>query len=479
MSRPAAGCLDKWAEEVGDDSYRFDKFLPFYKKSAKYTPPKLPFTNSKNNQDPAAWSAAGGPLQVSHGNFIDPFGTYVQPAVESLGMQGINGFQSGHLIGSGYLPYTIDPQKAHRSSSYSSYLRSVQGKNSLKVYHNTMAERILLDENRTAKGVVVSSNNTKATLHANKEVILSAGVFQSPQLLMLSGIGPRKILEAQNIPVQVDLSGVGENLQDHPLLVSQYRVSIPTVSAVLNDPTLLAAAQEAYDLRAAGPLTISSTGFLGWEKLPEPYRKNLTPSSRHALDTSFPADWPELEHIPFNAAAGYQRNYQKEDPLDGYNYATMATSLVAPLSRGTVTLASPRAADLPLIDPNYLSHPADAELAVAAIRRQREIWKATGDKLVVGEEYLPGAHVTSNEDIMTYVKACLAPTWHAASTCKMGREGDEMAVVDSGARVFGTKGLRVVDASAFPFVLPGHIQATVYALAEKIAEDILRREGGK
>ncbi|KAL9127500.1 MAG: hypothetical protein Q9217_003630 [Psora testacea] len=424
------------------------------------------------------WGFVTRPQKVSHGRFTDPFGTWVQPAVETLGLKPINRFQSGQLIGSGYLPYTVDAEKAHRSSSASSFLQSVHDKPSLRVYHRTLAEKILLDESYTANGVVVSSNGHEYTLRANKEVIVSAGTFQSPQLLMLSGVGPRSTLEAFNIPVHVDLPGVGKNLQDHPLFGSQYRVNVPTVSAALNSPFLLAVAQEAYEVHAAGPLTIPASGFLGWEKLPERYRKNLTASSRKTLDTSFPVDWPELEYIPISAAMGYQRNYQKEDPLDSFNYATIAASLVAPLSRGTVTIASPRAVDLPIIDPNFLAHPADAELAIAAVHRQREIWKAL-DGLTVGDEWLPGPAATSDEDILKFVKESVAPAWHAASTCKMGKREDRMAVVDSEARVFGTKGLRVVDASAFPFLVPGHPQATIYALAEKIAEGILEGKGAE
>ena len=459
---------------MGDDSYRFDCLLPFYKRSVHYTPPTVPFASGTNNQDPKAWSSMGGPLQVSHGKFVDPFATWVQPVVETLGQKPIDGFQSGRLIGAGYLPYTVDSVKANRSSSASSFLQSIRDNQLLKVYHNTLAEKILLDDSHTAIGVMASSNGKGLKVLAKKEVILSAGVFQSPQLLMLSGIGPRHTLEKHDIPLHVDLPGVGENMQDHALLSSQRRVNVPTVSAGLNNSDVLAAAQEAFDLHAAGPLTIPAPGFCTWEKLPEPYRQNLSVTSREALDSSFPADWPELEFIPVSAALGFNRNYQKADPLDNFNYASLATSLVAPLSRGTVTISSPRAADPPIINPNLLSHPADTELAIAAIHRQREFWKALSG-LTIGDEHLPGPSVQSDEDILNYIKQNVGPTWHAASTCKMGKREDRMAVVDNEARVFGTKGLRVVDASAFPFLVPGHLQATVYALAEKIADTILKR----
>ena len=457
---------------MDDESYQFDKLLPFYKKSVHYTPPKVAFENGTNKQDPNAWSSAGGPLQASRGNFVDPFGTLVQPKLENLGYPSIDGFQSGRLLGSGYLPYTVDPDRAQRSSSAVTYLASVYNNPLLEVYNHTMAEKVLLDEENKAYGIVVSMDGFQFQLKARKEVILSAGAFQSPQLLMLSGIGPRDTLQAHNIPVHVDLPGVGQNLQDHPLFWTQHRVNVPTISAALNNPAILAAAQQAYDEHAAGPLTIPAPGLIGWEKLPEPQRSNLSTSTRKALD-DFPADWPELELIPCAAALGYQTNYATADPLDGHNYASIGTSMVAPLSRGTVTLASANPHDAPLIDPAYFSHPADAELAVSALRRQREVWAALKD-VTIGEEYLPGPGVQSDEDIFAYIKKSVAPTWHASSTCKMGRKGDRTAIVDAEGLVFGTKGLRVVDASVFPFVLPGHPQASVYALAEKIADGTLK-----
>ncbi|KAL8969550.1 MAG: hypothetical protein Q9197_004271 [Variospora fuerteventurae] len=471
--RPNAGSLDQWAEIAGDDSYRFDELLPFFKKSVRYSSPTVPFTNSTNDQDPSAWSSAGGPVQLSYGKFIDPFGTWVQPAVEKLGMPPINGFQSGELLGNAYLPFTIDPQTSQRSSSESSFLQSLPRRARLKLYHHTLAEKVLLDKRNRATGVVVSSNNTRFTIKARREVILSAGSFQSPQLLMLSGIGPAATLAKYNIPLRINLPGVGSNLQDHAWFGTQFRVSVPTGSAFVNNPSVLDTAREAYNRFATGPLTIPATGFLAWEKVPPHFRKNLSASTRQALDSMLPADWPELELLPVNAALGYQRNYQKEDPADGYNYATLGTLLAAPLSRGSVSISSANPTDPPLIDPNYLSHPADIELAIVAIRRQREVW-AQMQGVTIGDETLPGAHVQSDEDILAFVKQSLAPAPHAAGTCRMGRKEDRESVVDGMGRVYGAKGLRVVDASVFPVLPPGHITATVYAVAEKIAEGILR-----
>lgn len=313
-------------------------------------------------------------------------------------------------------------------------------------------------------------------LNARKEIIISAGAFQSPQLLMVSGIGPREMLQGLGIPVLKDLAGVGQNLHDQAYFGATYPVNVPTNSAGLNSNALAQAAIEAYQESASGPLSVSGTGVLGWEKLPPPYRHNLTKPALDALASSFPADWPELEYLPVSGTLGYQRNYQTEDPMDGHNYATIATAVVAPLSRGTVTINSTSMADPPLINPNWLTHPTDVELAIASFRRQRQLWSQGGPlaNLAAGPERIPGPAVQTDADILTFIRQSLAPLWHAAATCKMGRPSDPLAVIDTKMRVFGIGKLRVVDASSFPFLPPGHPQATIYAIAEKVASEILR-----
>ncbi|KAL8904482.1 MAG: hypothetical protein Q9207_003246 [Kuettlingeria erythrocarpa] len=434
--RPNAGSLDKCAEIVGDDSYSFNNLLLYYKKSLQYTPPVILSANSTNDQDPGA-------------------ARLVAIAV-SLGMRSINSFQSSTLLGSAYLPFTIDPEKSQRSSFESSFLRSLSRNSRLHVYHHTLAEMVLLDKRNTATGVFVSSGGSSFTLNARKEVILSAGVFQSPQLLMLSGIGLAATLAKHNISLRINLPGVGSNLQDHAWFGTERRVRVTTASTLLNNASYFTSVRGAYNNHATGFLTIPATGFLAWEEVPHHLRKNLSASTCHALDTTLTADWPEMEHLPVGAPLGYQRNYQKEDPTDGYNYATVAPLLGAPLSRGTVTISSSNPADAAVIDPNYLSHPTDMQ------------------DLTIGKETLPGENVTTDAEILDYIKQSLGIAPHAVGTCRMGKKGDECSVADSIGRVYGAPRLRVVDASVFPLLPPGHIQATVYAVAEKIADAILR-----
>lgn len=472
--RQTVGSAQKWADDTKDQSYTFANLLPYYEKSVNYTSPTVPYPNSTNNQDESAFNARGGPLQVSHGAYNDPFATWILPALQSIGQKAIDGFQSGVLLGSAYVLATLDPTRATRSSSETSFLKDALAHTTLQVYNNTLAHRLLFT-NKVAKGVLVNSQqsgNKDYVLSARKEIIVSAGVFQSPQLLMVSGIGPRNTLSGLGIPVIKDLPGVGQNLWDHAFYGTTFRVNVPTASAGLNSKEATAAAVEAYTKSAAGPLSVPGTMVLGWENLPRNLRKPL-PNPLQSLDQTFPTDWPQLEFLPLSGALGNQSNYQLVDPKDGYNYASIGTAVVAPLSRGDVSINSSSMADPPLINPNWLTHPADIQLAIASFKRQRQVWAAMSN-LTIGEEQTPGPAVQSDADILDFIRKTLAPVWHAAATCKMGPRSDPLAVVDSSTRVYGVQGLRVVDASSFPFLPPGHPQATVYALAEKIADEILK-----
>ena len=473
QNRPTKASLEQWATEVGDSSYNFDNFLPYYKRDIQYFGPKAGlFTNSTVLEDPTAFLAnnSNGALKVSYNNYEDVFASWFQPALEKMGMLAIDGFNSGNLIGSAYATFTIDPVNAHRSSSESTFLQRAIRNTTLQVYKQSLVQKIIF-QNNTAKGVLVTTGGVDYVLEARREIIVSAGAFQSPQILMVSGLGPKTLLEGLGISVVKDLPGVGQNLWDQPWFGSSFRVKFETASTLQSNSAAYAEAVEAYLTEATGPLSIVAPGVYGWEKLPAKYRSNLTSSTRNALG-GFPTDWPELEWLPASAFLGNQANHQTADPHDGYNYASLATALIAPLSRGNVSINSSSMLDAPLINPSWLTDPADAEVAVAALRRQREIWSILNN-ITIGEEQFPGPAVQTDAEILEWIRGVVTPIWHASATCKMGRPNDTMAVIDTSARVYGTQGLRVIDASSFPFLPPGHPQSTVYALAEKLSSEIL------
>jgi choline dehydrogenase len=158
-------------------------------------------------------------------------------------------------------------------------------------------------------------------------------------------------------------------------------------------------------------------------------------------------------------------------PTDGHDYASIMVCMLSPFSRGNLTISSPDASVPPVINPNWPTDSRDKDQAIASFKRARQIW-AQMSNITVGDEFKPGPETQSDEEIWRWIQKDTITIWHASSTCKMGRSDDPLAVVDSKARVCGTQGLRVVDASAFPFLTPGHPQSGIYMLAEKIAEDI-------
>jgi choline dehydrogenase-like flavoprotein len=254
-----------------------------------------------------------------------------------------------------------------------------------------------------------------------------------------------------------------------------YEVNLPTLDKTVGDPVVLAQALLDYTLYAKGPLTSNVAEFIGWEKMPDAYRSTWSESTRQALSW-FPDDWPEVEHISGNGYIGDFNWPAVDRPHDGKQYATDLGALVAPLSRGNVTISGRDTFGQPRINPNWLTHPADQELAISWYRRIREVWDTPAMQSIRTDsdvEAFPGREHASDEEILEVIRDSAVTVWHPSCTCKMGAADDDMAVVDNRARVFGVEALRVVDASAFPLLPPGHPQTTIYALAEKIANHII------
>jgi choline dehydrogenase len=473
--RGTVGSYQMWADQVGDQSYTWANLLPYFKKSVKFTPPassRAP--NASAEYAASAFDAAGGPLRVSYANYAGPFSSYMEDSLNEIGIADAQDFNSGSLMGAQYCSSTIDPSSAKRDSSQTSFLNAARSRSNLKVYTITQAKRILFDGKR-ATGVRVTTAGIPYTITARKEVILSAGAFQSPQLLMVSGVGPLATLQQFNIPVVSALAGVGQNMWDHVFFGPAYRVKVQTFTRLANDLAyVLSQFAFDYSIRKRGPLTNPVCDYLGWEKVPASLRNQFSASTTSDL-SQFSDDWPELE---FLSAPGYVGDFSSLpliQPKDGYQYATIMAALVAPLSRGNVTIKSTNTDDLPLINPNWLTSPTDQQVAIAGYKRVRQAFASKAMQPVLADpvEYFPGPTVQTDAEILETIRNTVHTVYHASGTCKMGKADDASAVVDSAGRVFGTQGLRVVDTSIFPLLPPGHPQSTVYALAEKIAAGIL------
>ncbi|KAL4965166.1 GMC family oxidoreductase [Aspergillus stella-maris] len=469
--RGTKNAYDQWADITGDSSWEWDSVLPYFKKSATLTAPN---TSKRNANASVIYNADAfdnsqdGPLQVSWPNYGSPFSSWVEVGLEGIGILPGQDLNSGSLNGSAWAATTIDPAAETRSSSKTSFLDLCLLKLNFKAYAHTLAKKINFSGTK-AKSVEVETLGISYTLTASKEIILSAGAFQSPQLLMVSGIGPKSTLEPLGINIVKDLPGVGQNLWDHALFGVVNKVNVITASRLVNDETAALEALAQYALKS-GPLTAPGFGVLGFERFPDAIRNHFSNTTRQSLDDIFPPDWPEVEYLGLDGILDGWHNADDQDLGDGFQYGTIAAALTAPLSRGNISINSTSITDTPLINLGYLTHKADQEVAIAALKRARAAFNATG--IIIGDEYRPGPDVQSDEQILAFIRSTIVPVWHAAGTCRMGGESDPEAVVDATGKVYGVSGLRVVDASIFPTLPPGHPQSTCYMVAEKIADDI-------
>jgi choline dehydrogenase len=230
-------------------------------------------------------------------------------------------------------------------------------------------------------------------------------------------------------------------------------------STALDTPAKNDAAVRDFLSGGTGPLASTAIDVLAWEKVP---RRLLSNKTATALSTA-PDDWPDLEYLANAIYPGI--------PPDSDDYASITVVLVNTFSQGTVSISSASMLDQPVINIAFLTDIRDQEVAIAAVRRAREIF---AHSVVIGPEVAPGNDVTTDEQIIKYIQASGRTISHASGTCKMGKKENKMAVVDSKGKVFGVSRLRIIDVSTMPFLPPGHPMATVYALAEKIAEDVLK-----
>ncbi|KKK22281.1 hypothetical protein AOCH_000141 [Aspergillus ochraceoroseus] len=467
--RGSKGAYQMWADQVGDDAYTWDNWLPFFKKSVHFsgpaTNPRPTNATTLNDFSVFASSASeGGPVQVAYPYWTNAISSWVDKALQKMGFPEVQGFSNGELLGRSYITHTINPKTRRRDTASTSYLRAALLKSdNLNIITHTLVKKILFNEEKRATGVVIDTGGFEWQIGAKKEVILSAGVMRSPQLLMVSGIGPKATLEKLDIPVLSDLEGVGKNMQDTIILGPTNPVKVESHSQLMGSKETLPRSIFEYNTFRTGLLTNPGQDYFAFEKH-QP--GSLSAKTATDIEKAFPADWPTFSYIALDDTFVPQ--------YDGKNYFSMSAALMTTFSRGTVTINTTNTANNPVVDPRWLDDPRDKEMAVAAFRRCREIVASeTMQEVIDGTELLPGFQYQTDEEILNYIAETSDAYYAGVGTCAMGKPDDPKTVIDSKAQVLGVQGLRVVDASSFPFAIDGQPMGTVYALAEKIAADIL------
>lgn len=371
-------------------------------------------------------------------------------AGNELGVPATDEFNEGRQEGVGY--YQLFTKSGWRSSTATAYLRPAQARPNLQVETGAHATKILFDGTRAA-GVRYRKNGVDLEAHCSREVIVSAGAVQSPQLLQLSGVGASEFIASMGIPVVKDLPGVGENLQDHLQLRVMYKCTRPiTTNDDLRSLWRRIHIGIKWLLFRRGPLAIGiNQGGLFTRVLPE----SRTP------DVQF--------HF---ATLSAELAGATPHPWPGF---TMSVCQLRPSSRGTVRIRSSDPLEPPSMRPNYLSTELDRRCAIAGVRLARSLAATPSLKPYVAEEYRPGQEARSDEELLDFARNHGATIFHPSGSCKMG--SDPMAVVDDRLRVHGLSGLRVVDCSIMPTLISGNTQAPAVMIAEKAADLILQDSG--
>jgi len=432
--------FDQWAE-LGAESWDYQHCLPYFKRAETWT------------QGSDEYRGVTGPLGTCTGNDmkLNPLYQAFIDAGKDAGYgytPDYNGYRQ-----EGFGPMHMTVKNGVRSSTSNAYLRRAMKRPNLTVKTHVLARKIEthhLNDQLTATGVTYERKGKIFTAKATKEVISSAGSIGSPQLLQLSGIGPTEVLENAGVDLVKDLPGVGENLQDHLEVYFQYRCKQPiTLNSKLN---------------------IFSMGLIGARWIL--FRDGLG-ATNHFESCAFIRSraglkWPDIQFHFLPAAMRYDGNAA----VKGHGYQ-VHVGPNKPKSRGSVHIQSADPGVAPKITFNYLTDPQDIQDWRNTIRLTREIMNQSSLEQYRDGEIQPGDAIQTDEQIDTWVRDNVESAYHPSCSCKMGRDDDPMAVLDSQCRVRGVSNLRVVDSSIFPSITNGNLNAPTIMVAEKAADMIL------
>jgi choline dehydrogenase len=425
--------FDLW-RQLGNAGWSAADVLPYFKRAEHQTRVRDSFHST------------GGPLCVSDVNEGHPICEAFIRACNDAGHPRNDDFNGERQDGVGYHQTTT--RKGRRCSTAVGYLHPAMKRRNLRVITRAHTEKVLF-EGRRAIGVAFRQDGQTATVRAKREVVLCGGAIGSPQILMLSGVGPQAHLAELGIPVVHHLPGVGQNLQDHYSAAIKLKCKLPiTVNDVMQSKFRMLKTGLEYMVFRKGPLTVITAEVALFART----RPELaTPDVKFSIAT-FSADRPQ-------------------DGLHPWSGFTLIAYQLRPESRGEIRLKTPRAEDAPAMRPNYLATETDRRTVVAGLKNGRSLLASRHFAPFVASEYLPGPAVRTDAQLLDHARNTGGTVYHPTSTCKMG--SDPMAVVDATLRVHGLDGLRIADASVMPTVISGNTNAAAIMIGEKMS-DMLR-----
>jgi choline dehydrogenase len=425
---------DRW-RQLGNSGWGYDDVLPYFKKAE----------NQQRGGDD--FHGVGGPLPVSDIRHADPLSAAFIAAAAETGIPLNPDFNGASQEGAGFFQTTT--WRGRRASTAVTYLRAARGRSNLRIETSALAQRVVFD-GRRAVAVEYHKAASVRIARARKEILVSGGAYNSPQLLQLSGVGPGELSRKHGIDVVLDAPGVGHDLQDHMQVrvVMRCAQSI-TLNDVVNSPLRRMLAAARYAAFRKGPLTIAAG------------------TSGAFFKTSPRLATPDIQihFLPFSTD-------KMGEKLHSFSGFTASVCQLRPESRGSLRIRSADPTAPPEIRINYLSAAADRTANVEGLKILRRILQAPALKSFVVEEVDPGPGVSSDEELLNHCRARGTTIYHPTSTCRMG--SDPLAVVDARLRLRGIDGLRVVDASVMPDLVSGNTNAAIIMIAEKASDMILQ-----
>jgi choline dehydrogenase len=438
--RGQAADYDHWAA-LGNPGWGWDDVLPWFK------------ALEDSEHGPSAWRGTGGPLHVSDvSSAVHPLCAVYLKAAQEAGLALNPDLNGASQEGAG--TYQITTRDGMRESASTAYLGPARHRANLCVITQAHATRILFTGTR-ADGVRYLRDGVQASARVRREVIVSAGAINSPQLLQLSGIGPAARLQALGIPVLAHSPAVGQHLQDHLCIDHLYRARVPTLNNELGSWSGKLRAGLQYMAGRRGPLALSVNqggGFL---------------RSRPGLDR--PNIQLYFSPLSYIRARPGKRELMRPDPYPGF---LLGAQPCQPTSRGHLQLASADPFAPPLITPNSLANAHDLQEMLEASLWLRRLAATPAFSAVIAQELQPGLQVSSREALEADIRQRASTVFHPVSTCRMGPDPDQ-AVVNQRLQVYGLQRLRVIDASAFPAITSGNTNAPTLMMAEKAAKMLL------
>ncbi len=436
--RGQAADYDTWADVCADPIWQWQNVLPDF----------MAIEDHHGGANP--WHGAGGPWRVERQRVSWPILDAFRAACGEAGIAPVEDFNRGDNAGCGY--FDVTQRGGWRLNAAQAFLHPVAQRPNLHVLHHARAERLTFYPDRGAcKGVVFVHQGQRLEAQAAQEVILAAGAIHSPHLLQLSGIGPVNLLRRLQIPVRLDVPGVGRNLQDHLQLRSVYRFSgSSSLNTLMHSWWGKFRIGAEYLLRRSGPLSMS-------------------PSQLGAF--AFSGEQASRADLEYHVQPLSLDKFG--DPLHKFPAFTASVCHLRPSSRGEVMLQSADPALPPSITPHYLGTEDDCQVAVQALRLTRKIVSQPALQRFGVQEVRPGADCQSDQALLQAAGQIGTTIFHPVGTCRMGRGGDPEAVLDSRLRLRGIPGLRVVDGSVMPTITSGNTCAPILMIAQKAASWIL------